>query len=95
MKNIAKIYFFGEKSEKNDKNEIISINKNTNQNENDDDNNNICILCLNKYNQVCCTPCGHLFCWTCIHLFLTEKNFCPKCKMKCQPQEVLFLQNYL
>ena len=56
--------------------------------------NDICILCLNKFNEVCCTPCGHLFCWSCIHFFLIEKDFCPKCKQKCKPQEILFLQNY-
>ena len=60
----------------------------------DDNNENICLLCLNKYSNVCCAPCGHLFCWSCIHLYLIEKDKCPKCKMKLEPQEILYLQNY-
>lgn len=100
IKNIFNVYYLEEEKDKNeninDNKKNCEDNKNINIIENDDDNNeNICLLCLNKYNQVCCTPCGHLFCWSCIHLYLSEKNNCPKCKMNCKPQEILFLQNYL
>ena len=103
LMNIFNIYSIEEENEKEKKLNETSIinNKNKIENQNeinnaeDDDNENICILCLNKYNKVSCTPCGHLFCWSCIHLYLTEKNNCPKCKSSCKPQEILFLQNYL
>jgi len=101
LMNILNIYSIEEEKEENLN--VASINNNINNNENikeinnveDDDNENVCILCLNKYNKVSCTPCGHLFCWSCIHLYLAEKNNCPKCKSSCKPQEILFLQNYL
>lgn len=91
IRKIFNVYYYIE-----DKNKKIYENKKVLNNDDNDDNNvNICILCLNKYNQVCCTPCGHLFCWSCIHLYLVEKNICPKCKLNCRPEEILFLQNYL
>ena len=98
IKNIIKIYYIEDEKEE----KKIKINENIVEDseigykfEDDDNNVDICLLCLNKYNQVCCTPCGHLFCWSCIHLYLSEKDNCPKCKSKCNPQEILFLQNYL
>ena len=62
--------------------------------EENDNKENICLLCLNKYSNTCCTPCGHLFCWTCIYLYLNEKNKCPICLKEIRPQEILLLQNY-
>ena len=105
IKNIFTIYNLEENNDENKNKELID-NKNTekdktlymvenNDNDEDDNKENICLLCLNKYNQICCTPCGHLFCWSCIHLYLAEKNNCPKCKSSCKPQEILFLRNYL
>jgi len=99
LMNIFNIYSIEEEKENKLNEGSISKNnieiKNEINNIEDGDNENICILCLNKYNKVSCTPCGHLFCWSCIHLYLTEKNNCPKCKSSCKPQEILFLQNYL
>ena len=101
LMNIFNIYSIEEEKEGklNEKRNNLSKSNNEDINEinnvEDDDNENVCILCLNKYNKVSCTPCGHLFCWPCIHLYLAEKNNCPKCKSSCKPQEILFLQNYL
>ena len=101
LMNIFNIYSIEEEKEGklNEKRNNLSKSNNEDINEinnvEDDDNENVCILCLNKYNKVSCTPCGHLFCWSCIHLYLAEKNNCPKCKYSCKPQEILFLQNYL
>ena len=95
IKNIYNIYYLTEDKKENahieeDKNNL----KINNFEEINDDDDNICLLCLNKYKNTCCTPCGHLFCWNCIHLYLIDKNNCPKCKKKIKPQEILFLQNY-
>ena len=95
VKNIYKIYCLTEDKKELKTDEIKKNNLDENNfDESNDDNENICLLCLNKYKNTCCTPCGHLFCWTCIHLYLTEKDICPKCKSKIKPQEILFLQNY-
>ena len=95
VKNIYKIYCLTEDKKELKTDEIKKNNLDENNfEEPNDDNENICLLCLNKYKNTCCTPCGHLFCWTCIHLYLTEKDICPKCKSKIKPQEILFLQNY-
>jgi hypothetical protein len=99
IKDIYRIYHLKEtiknksKNNENINNQIVEIS-NIKEEGDEQGYENICILCLNKYKDVCCTPCGHLFCWTCIHLYLMEKNYCPKCKKKVKPQEILFLQNY-
>ena len=96
--NIKNIYQIHCLSKENEKNEAFKNDENIKKTniieEDDDDKENICLLCLNKLNNTSCTPCGHLFCWSCIHLYLTEKNNCPKCKKKIKPQEILFLRNY-
>lgn len=92
--NIYKIYCLPEEKEITQKNNDMSNENKIKEEEEDDNKENICLLCLNKFNNTCCTPCGHLFCWSCIHLYLIEKNNCPKCKKEIKPQEILFLQNY-
>ena len=95
IKNIYQIHCLTGENEKNETFKNDENIKNINIIEEDgDDKENICLLCLNKLNNTSCTPCGHLFCWSCIHLYLTEKNNCPKCKKKIKPQEILFLRNY-
>ena len=97
IKNIYKIHILTDEKDKNENKNINNDEDNKKINikdEENDDKENICLLCLNKYKNTSCTPCGHLFCWSCIHLYLTEKNNCPKCKRKIKPQEILFLRNY-
>ena len=97
-KNIYNIYCLtGEKNWKNNKDKFDKFNTNKiikEDEEENDDKENVCLLCLNKYSNTCCTPCGHLFCWSCIHLYLIRKDTCPKCKIKIKPQDIIFLQNY-
>ena len=94
-KNIYNIYCLtGEKNGKNKKDKFNNNKIIKEDEEEDDDKENICLLCLNKYSNTCCTPCGHLFCWSCIHLYLIRKDTCPKCKIKIKPQDIIFLQNY-
>lgn len=53
-----------------------------------------CSLCLEIRKESSCTPCGHLFCWECIHEWLLSKNECPLCRDQVQPSRVVRLQNY-
>lgn len=53
-----------------------------------------CPLCLEQRKNVSVTPCGHLFCWTCITEWLQVQNQCPICREVVQPSRVVPLRNY-
>ncbi|KAK9506120.1 hypothetical protein O3M35_008112 [Rhynocoris fuscipes] len=54
----------------------------------------ICSMCLNNINGPSCTPCGHVFCWTCILEWLNNDNKCPICREKVVASRVVQLMNY-
>uniref|UniRef100_A0A1B6DJM2 RING-type E3 ubiquitin transferase n=1 Tax=Clastoptera arizonana TaxID=38151 RepID=A0A1B6DJM2_9HEMI len=55
----------------------------------------MCTLCLEERRNVCTTPCGHLFCWTCIMDWLQTQNQCPLCRERITPSRVVHLKNHL
>ncbi|GBM55472.1 Peroxisome biogenesis factor 10 [Araneus ventricosus] len=55
---------------------------------------NQCSLCFEKRSCSTATPCGHLFCWSCITSWMQTKEECPLCRESFPPSKLIFLQNY-
>ncbi len=54
-----------------------------------------CPLCLELRKDASSTPCGHIFCWTCIHDAVRTSGECPLCKHNFHPSRIVLLMNYL
>ncbi|GFY79278.1 peroxisome biogenesis factor 10 [Trichonephila inaurata madagascariensis] len=55
---------------------------------------NQCSLCFEKRSYSTATPCGHLFCWSCITSWMQNKEECPLCRESFPPSKLILLQNY-
>ena len=53
----------------------------------------MCSLCYGPFVNCSVTPCGHLFCWSCVHEWLATKPECPLCRDEVDPKYIVLLQN--
>lgn len=53
-----------------------------------------CLLCLEVCADQTATTCGHIFCWSCIADWTSEKAECPVCRTTVQPQQLICLQYF-
>ncbi len=53
-----------------------------------------CPLCLEICANKTATTCGHIFCWTCICDWTSEKAECPVCRTSVNPQQLIYLQHF-
>ncbi|CAH1958800.1 unnamed protein product [Acanthoscelides obtectus] len=53
-----------------------------------------CLLCGQKLKSPSTTPCGHIFCWSCIYESLEYQHVCPICRETTKPSRIVLLQNY-
>ncbi|KAL7290060.1 hypothetical protein TKK_0015789 [Trichogramma kaykai] len=51
-----------------------------------------CQLCLEKIPNAT-TPCGHLFCWTCLSEWVRARNRCPLCRESVTSSRIIPLMN--
>lgn len=53
-----------------------------------------CTLCGDCRRDTSTTPCGHLFCWGCIHKCIKYSPYCPSCREPLNSSRIVYLQNF-
>lgn len=47
-----------------------------------------CSICWDSEKNLCCTPCGHIFCVGCIERAIHVKKVCPQCRKPCTTRQL-------
>ena len=53
-----------------------------------------CPSCLEECQAATASLCGHIFCWSCICEWTSEKAECPVCRTSVKPHQVICLQHF-
>lgn len=53
-----------------------------------------CPLCLENCSPPTAALCGHIFCWSCISNWTSEKTECPVCRTTVKPHQLVCLQHF-
>jgi SNF2 family DNA or RNA helicase len=52
-----------------------------------------CSICFDELKNPCLTPCGHIFCKSCLDMCLQVKKSCPMCKSDLAGKEIYMVEN--
>ena len=71
---------------------LFTILENMKSNSNILENEN-CAICMDELSNPTITKCGHIYCYECIHLCLSNKKLCPLCKKELNLKDLIIINS--